>query len=479
MIHSRSSTPSFKKPGRACVDTECFERSERSNPTDVAPARARAGPPPRGGQASAGRTTTTPLMSSRTYSGGAGASAARAAGAPARASAAAGEPSSEPRAGPRSVATAAVTPRSNTVVAEPTRPRPGAVDRPGSSLVTQHGDPPDQGPPRREERPRRPAGGPSILPQGQPRQGHEVADAAPRVPCAHRVGRQLLLQAELPRHPVDHRVIDVQGHGQPGEQAGRVIAPDDVRQLVRQHRAALGFVPRPPVLRQQDHRPPPARRGRADQVGDLAQLDRRATSDRPAQLVEQAEHPRVVERASRDVGRRRPPRGRAPAGAGPRRSRRAARAAARRPHGRHRAAGSAAPRSSRAQATRQPANGHPSPDGRIGASRAGRDGAPAGVAASADAASSAPRTRRPRPAPDAGQERRGVQHHDEPQAQRRDPRPRGGAPSRGQGIQGQRRREHERDLDGQPRQRHSEVVHRPCSFRICSRTARSSADSLR
>ena len=80
---------------------------------------------------------------------------------------------------------------------EPTRPRPRAVDRPDSSLVTQHRDPPDQGPPRREERPRRPAGRPSILPQGQSRQRHEVAGPAPREPCAHRVGRQLLLQVEV------------------------------------------------------------------------------------------------------------------------------------------------------------------------------------------------------------------------------------------------------------------------------------------
>ena len=68
----------------------------------------------------------------------------------------------------------------------------------------------------------------------------------------------------------------------------------------------------------------------------------------------------------------------------------------------------------------------------------------------------------------AGAERRDGDRHAERQAERRHPRARGRAPRRdARAWKAAAGTSKQRDLHGGPGQGHSQVVHRPCSFRIC------------
>ena len=146
------------------------------------------------------------------------------------------------------------------------------------------------------------------------------------------------------------------------------------------------------------------------------------------------------------------------------------------PQGRHRTAGAAAPRSSRAQASRRPesvelrADAGPRGNGSIPADRdrPGPERPHACAAAAARTArllrgtriaalraSTRPRLTAATQAPAAGPRREATACT-----------ARAGTRSKGH-------------LHGEPQQRQSQVVHWPCSFRICSRRVRSSAVSLR
>ncbi len=279
-------------------------------------------------------------------------------------------------------------------------------------------------------------------------------------------------------------MIVIQHHGEAGEQARGVVAADDVGELVREHRATLVIVPRSPVVREQDHRPTSARRGGSRQIGDLAQCDVYSTCHHILQIAEYSDHRRVVDRVSAtSAAGDRPEADRQAEQSGGSPGHRDRRQDAPPGADTHRRLGRPAP---------EPVPGQPQPrEPQAGCVRRSFDVRAVGMASRARCeircgfALTSDHRRRDRggrrPPIDArsGHERRSVQGHDQPEADGRDPGTRGRPAARRDRMQRQGRCEEDGHLDGQPRQGQSEVVHRPASFKICSRTARSSMVSLR
>jgi hypothetical protein len=93
-------------------------------------------------------------------------------------------------------------------------------------------------------------------------------------------------------------VVVIEHDDEPGQEALRVVAADDMRQLVREHGTALASGPRSPVARKQEDGPLSAGGGWCGEISHLAQRDGPATAHRAHEFLEQAGHLRVIDPAS-------------------------------------------------------------------------------------------------------------------------------------------------------------------------------------
>ena len=90
---------------------------------------------------------------------------------------------------------------------------------------------------------------------------------APRERSGGRIGRQFLLQPQSPGQPMHERIVKVQHQSKLRDRVGEEIAAANVRDFMRQNRPPLRCRPRPPIRRQQNHRPPPTDRRRERPAG--------------------------------------------------------------------------------------------------------------------------------------------------------------------------------------------------------------------
>ena len=88
-------------------------------------------------------------------------------------------------------------------------------------MNSQHPDPPDQGSPCRRERSGRPPRDLPVLAQRHPRKDRQIRPSPAREPHPDRIGRQFLLGLEPPGHPPHQGMIEMQGQTPAGPSTPR------------------------------------------------------------------------------------------------------------------------------------------------------------------------------------------------------------------------------------------------------------------